>query len=82
MSRMAQKLNDAASTGVTIKPRKEESASRMVPRLNDAATRGVPTELLREAYVGRTAQMRCSFEGCTNLVQRGGVCITHGAKLK
>lgn len=26
---------------------------------------------------------RCSsHEGCTNIVQRGGVCVTHGAKVK
>ena len=24
----------------------------------------------------------CSNEGCTNIVQNGGVCIRHGAKLK
>ena len=24
----------------------------------------------------------CSNEGCTNQVQKGGVCVTHGAKVK
>ena len=24
---------------------------------------------------------RCSFEGCNNQVKKGGVCITHGAKV-
>jgi hypothetical protein len=25
---------------------------------------------------------QCSFEGCTNKVVKGGVCVTHGAKKK
>jgi hypothetical protein len=25
---------------------------------------------------------RCSHEGCTNLARKGGVCVTHGAKVK
>jgi hypothetical protein len=24
---------------------------------------------------------RCSIEGCTNIVVKGGVCVTHGAKV-
>jgi hypothetical protein len=35
-----------------------------------------------KASVKTNKRKRCSHEGCTNQVVRGGVCITHGAKVK
>jgi hypothetical protein len=35
-----------------------------------------------EVYLRHGAKLkRCSREGCSNQVQKGGVCIRHGAKL-
>ena len=28
------------------------------------------------------ARKRCTFDGCTNIVVKGGVCVTHGAKVE
>ena len=45
----------------------------------------VPTTSKREEFVSLNgAKMkRCSFEGCANnIVVKGGVCVTHGAKRK
>ena len=35
-----------------------------------------------KASVRTRTKKRCSHEGCTNHVQKGGVCVTHGAKVK
>ena len=63
--------------------RREEFVSHMEQswRGNDVAMRDVTNKLGKEEFASRMAiQMkRCSHEGCTNQVQKGGVCLTHGA---
>jgi hypothetical protein len=35
-----------------------------------------------KAQIKIRKRKRCSFEGCTNIAQKGGVCVTHGAKVE
>ena len=32
--------------------------------------------------MGKVSSKTCNIEGCTNKVQKGGVCVRHGAEIK
>ena len=49
--------------------------------INNAALRDLQKEASREGFVSRMVP-RCSHEGCTNKVIKGGVCVTPGAVFK
>jgi hypothetical protein len=65
---------------------KDASVSIIPPRMKKTIHKRKPVvkksqQLGVKASVMTKKRKRCSYEGCTNQVVKGGVCVTHGAKV-
>jgi hypothetical protein len=53
----------------------------IIPEMHGAKGRSVIKNSQTDVKVSIRTRQKCSHEGCTNIAQKGGVCITHGAKV-
>ena len=84
---MVQGPKDAVEMDAQIKLSKEEFALGTGQRGNYAVVMDAQMVLFVEEcaldiHAAKVGYKRCSSDGCTNLAQKGGVCIKHGAMKK